>query len=149
MIKQTKNYEMIRDMLFNDKELYDRISDDYTDAENWQPDKSIWIGYYENDECLALLSASDENAIVLNIHLHIPEKNRGKDSFKIGNGLVKFIEKHCDKRFVKINVKVPVIFKDSIRFSEKLGFLKEGVDRMSYIKNGKIIDRIMFGKIIR
>jgi len=149
MIKQTQNYEMIKTMLLDDKELFNRISDDYTNTALWDPKKSIWVGYFDNEDCMALLSVHEENSIVLNMHMHIPKKNRGKKSFKIGNSLIDYAIEHCNKRFVKINVKIPVIYQDVIKFAKKVKFEEEGLDKKSFKKNGKIFDRIIMGRVIR
>lgn len=148
MIKQTKDYEMIKKMLIEDKELFERISDDYTDISKYDPSKSEWLGWFDGDECKALLSIHEENAVVLNIHIHIPAKNRGKDSFAMGNGLLRHLEKTCLKRFVKINAKIPQIYPDVIKYAEKNGFEIEGIDKMSYIKKGKLYNRVILGKLI-
>lgn len=148
MIRQTKDYEMIKKMLIVDKELYERISDDYTDIEKYDPSKSDWLGWFDGDECKALLSIHEENAVVLNVHIHIPAKHRGKGSFMMGNSLLKHLEKNCLKRFVKINAKIPELYPDVIRYAEKNGFEVEGIDRKSYIRDGKIYDRFMLGKLI-
>jgi RimJ/RimL family protein N-acetyltransferase len=149
LIKITKDYEMIRKMLFDDKELYERISNDFTTPERWHPEKSEWVGWFEDGECLALLSAHEESAVCFIIHIHIPAKNRGKKSFEMGNGLLEWLIKKSDKRFVKINAKIPVINRDVIKFAEKNGFEKEGIDKKSYIKNGKYHDQVCMGRIIR
>ncbi|GEM_PF-3666357 len=148
IIKQTKNFKLIKKILF-DPEMFARVSDDYTNTDNFNPEKSEWFGCFENDQCKGLLSVHEENAVVLNIHMHIPRQFRGNDSLKIGKSLIDYLENNCDERFVKINAKIPVLFPDVIKFAKKCGFKKEGNDRKSYLKVGKYYDRIMFGKKIK
>lgn len=147
-IQQTKDYEMIKDMFLNDTELYERISDDFTDPEKFVPENSLYLGWFEDNICKAVLMIHPENAIVLNIHMHIPKKYRGKNSLKMGLGLIEHLIETRNKRYVKINAKIPDLFPDVIRFAEKCGFQKEGTDRKSHIKNGKYYDRILYGRII-
>ena len=149
MIKQTKDYEMIKSMIIDDTEMFDRISDDYTDLSKIDISQSIWLGYFKDGICQGLLSAHEENAIVLNIHIHIPIKYRGKHSVEICTRLIDYLYKNSDERFVKINIKVPVIYPDVIKFAKKCGFEKEGIDRKSFKKNGLFHDRIIMGKIIK
>jgi hypothetical protein len=134
-------------MLLGDKELFDRISDDYTDPKNFHPEKHLWLGWFDGKICKGILQVSEENSIVLIIHINIMKKHRA-NAFEIGNGLLRHLEKTCHKRFVKINAKIPVIFPDVVKYAEKNGFEKEGIDRMSYIKNGVVHDRVMLGKLI-
>lgn len=149
MIQETENYNMIKDMLLNDEELFERISDDFTNPDLFDPAKQKWLGWFEDNECLGLLSVHPENAIVLNMHIHIPGKYRGERSFEIGNGLIQFLIDNCNKQFIKINIKIPEIYPDVIRFAEKCEIEKEGVDKHSFLKNGEIYNRIIMGKIIR
>jgi hypothetical protein len=149
MIKITKDYKMIKDILLNDKEMFDRISDDYTNPENFNPSKVNWIGFFENNKCLGLLMVHEESSIVLNIHMHIPKKYRGKRSFEIGHGMIEYLCTYCDERFVKINAKIPTIYPDVIRFAEKCGFEMCGIDTKSFLKNSKYYNRFCFEKIIK
>lgn len=147
MIKFTDDYGMIRRMLTEDPEMLSRISDDHTDPSRWDPCSSEWIGWFESGRCLGLMSVSEENATVLNIHMHIPEQHRGPRSFEIGNGLIDYLIENCDNRFVKINVKIPVCFPDVIRFAEKCGFIRQGIDSRSHLKDGVHHDRQMMEKV--
>jgi hypothetical protein len=149
MIKEIKNYAIVRQMFFEDKELYSRISDDYTTPDGWNPTNYQFLGWFDGDVCKAILQIHPENSIVLIIHINIPKKYRGPDSFKMGNGLLTYLEKNCDEKFVKINAKIPVCYPDVIKFAEKNGFEKEGIDRKSYVKNKRYFDRAIMGKVLR
>lgn len=147
MIKYTKDYNLIKRMLFGDSELNDRITSDYGDNKSFNPDNYMWIGWFEGKTCHGLGQIEKENAITLIVHINILKKYRN-NSFEIGSGLLKYLESTCNKRYVKLNAKVPKMYPDVVRFSEKLGFIQEGVDRQSYCKNGITQDRIILGKII-
>lgn len=148
MVKKTTDYAMIEKMLKGDKELFERMSDDYTKCIKYDPSDSDWLGWYDGDECQALMSVHPETSIVLIVHIHIPKKFRGKDSYKMGNELLRYVETTCNERFVKINAKIPAIYMDVTKFAQKNGFMIEGIDRHSFIKNGRIYDRLILGKII-
>lgn len=147
-IKITKDYKMIKKMLLEDKELYERISDDFTNVDKLRLGESEWFGFFENGDCLGLLSVHEETAVVMNIHIHIPKKNRGPRSFEIGNGLIDYVVENCDKRFIKINLKIPVCFPDVVKFAEKCGFEREGTDMLSHFKNGEKFDKACMGRTI-
>jgi RimJ/RimL family protein N-acetyltransferase len=149
MIKEITDYDFLKKFLWDDRELFDRISDDYTDISAWNPIVMRWFGYFDGDECRGILSVHPESSVVFIIHIHIPKKHRGKDSIKIGSQLLKYVEQNSDEKYVKINAKIPVIYQDVARFAEKNGFEFEGIDRKSYRKNGEYYNRIIYGKIIR
>ena len=52
---------------------------------------------------------------------------------------------NINKDFVKVTTSVPVIWPRVKKFSEINGFREEGLNRMSYKKNGIIMDQWMLG----
>lgn len=153
MIKQITDHDFIRSFLFDDPELYDRISDDNTaelmpDKGLFDPSNSTWFGFFEDDTCKAIISATPETTITLNIHISVPKKHREGQSFKMCTEILKYIEGSCDKRYTKINAVVPIIYKDVSKFMIKLGFNMWGIERDSFLKNGSFHDRLHFTKRI-
>ncbi len=45
----------------------------------------------------------------------------------------------------KINVTIPALYQNVVRFTESIGFIREGVDRMSFMKNGELHDQVKLG----
>lgn len=148
MIRRTVDYGMVKEMLTGDPDLLDRITDDYVDSACWTPERSLWLGWFEDDECKSLLEVAPENRTVVSIHIYIPRKNRGKASFTMGSGLLNHLIDNLDKRVAKINAKIPVLYPDVVRFAEKNGFEVEGVDRQSHMKDGSLHDRIILGRVL-
>ena len=148
MIHRTVDYPMIKEMLTSDPDLFDRVTDDYVESASWTPERSLWLGWFEGDECKSLLEVVPDSMVVVSIHIYTPKKNRGKASFVMGNGLLNYLIDNLDNRVAKINAKIPVLYPDVIRFAEKNGFEKEGVDRQSHMKGGKLHDRAILGRIL-
>ena len=44
-------------------------------------------------------------------------------------------EKNIKKQYIKLNTQVPSIYPEVIKWAEKFGFEKYGVDKESYLKN--------------
>lgn len=143
-----RDYDFIKKFIAGDAELIDRLSDDYTNIDRWLPENFMWLGYFDGDTCKGLLQVGKETETVLNVHINIPLKYRGADSFLIGNSLLMHMEKICSQRFIKINAKIPEIYSDVKRFAEKNGFEVEGIDKNSYVKNGMIYNKYILGKRI-
>lgn len=152
-IKKVTNHVFIRAFLFDDPELYDRISDDHTaelmpNKERFDPSSSIWVGYFEGDICKALISATPETTIALNIHINVPKKYRPGKSLKMCEEIIKYIEENVDRRYIKLSATVPIIYKDVSKFMLKLGFSVWGIEKESFLKNGSLIDRVHFSREI-
>lgn len=148
MIKQIKNIRTIKKMLIEDQEIYDRISNDYTNIAIFNPNKFSWIGWYDGDICKGIMQVGEETETVLNIHPAVPKPYR-VTAYTIVTEMIEFLEENSNKKFIKINVKIPTLYPEVIKFAKKCGFDKEGVDRKSHVKNGKIYDKIMLGKEIK
>lgn len=150
-ISQILNFRFIRSFLFDDPELFDRISDDYTDAflkDSFDPSKSQWIGFFDGDVCKAIISTTPETSVAFNIHISVPKKHRAGQSFKMCSEILKCIENNCGERYVKINAVIPIIYKDVAKFLIKLGFSLWGIEKESFLKNGALVDRLHFSKKI-
>ena len=48
-------------------------------------------------------------------------------------------------QYKKINAEIPVIYPHLKRYIFSIGFSLEGVNRKSHLKNGKIVDKWVFG----
>jgi len=148
-VKIITDMEFIEQFIFGDPEMVDRLSDDYTDHNQFFPQFQMWVGFYEDNVFKAILSVEKVSSVVLKVHIHIPNIHRGERSFHMANVLLKWVEKHSDSRYVKINAEIPEYHKDVIRFAEKNGFKIFGVDEKSHMKNGKLHSRVFLTKPIK
>lgn len=134
------------DVLLNDGEMYARSADDFTPDDIAKSFSSaVWLTGFRSLERVGLVSVRPVSSSVLNIHIHVPKQHRGKGTLEFGRQALRWVVANSNSKFFKINTKVPVIYKDVIRFAHKLGFRDEGLDRLSIMKNGKIIDRVNLG----
>ena len=62
-----------------------------------------------------------------------------------GNELLTWLIKNRGKNFIKINAKIPLLYPDVINYAKKNGFELEGIDKMSFVKNGTIYDKAILG----
>lgn len=145
-ISVCKDVDYIRSVIIDDDEMYSRTSDDFT------PDNianyfgsALWLECKRDDKRVGLSAIKVASNSVLNIHIHIPKKHRGKGVIDIGREVLRWVASNAGPSFFKINTKVPVIYKDVIRFAHSLGFKDEGIDRLSIMKSGKLIDRLNLG----
>jgi len=94
---------------------------------------------------MGLASVRSESSSVVNVHIYIPKSNRGTHTKSIGLEILHWIKRNAMPHIHKVNTKIPVIYKDVIRFAHSLGFKDEGIDRLSMMKNGVLIDRLNLG----
>jgi len=145
-VYRCKDLDYIKSVLFDD-EMWDRSSDDHivkTDSLIANLG-CIWLKCYHYEKPMGIASIALENSSVVNVHIHIPKENRGRHTKGIGLSILRWVKDNANPNIHKINTKIPVIYKDVIRFAHSLGFKDEGIDRLSIMKNGKLIDRLNLG----
>lgn len=128
-----------------DPEMWERCADDYTDESVIDKAQCVWLICYYYDVPMGLASVRGESTSVVNVHIYIPKSNRGRHTKSIGIEVLRWIKGVAKPHIHKVNTKIPVIHKDVIRFAHSLGFKDEGIDRLSMMKNGKLIDRLNLG----
>ncbi len=147
IVKLCKDFDYVKSVMVDDDEMFDRVSDDYTNKMDAIQglSKLIWLECVKDGDRVGLSAVLTASSSVLNIHIHIPKKNRGTGTLKVGREFLRWVVDNSAKQYVKINTKVPMIYRDVIRFAHKLGFKDEGIDRLSIMKNGKLVDRLNMG----
>lgn len=146
-IEICKDVEYIRSVLLEDQEMYERSSDDYTDPVAIQKafGSVLWLTCIKNDQRIGLAAIKIASSCVLNVHIHIQKQFRGNGTIELGKLILTWIVENAADQYVKINTKIPIIYKDVIQFAHKLGFKDEGIDRLSIMKKGRLIDRLNLG----
>lgn len=139
-----KDTDYIKSVML-DPEMWDRCADDYTDKTVIDKASRIWLVCYYYDVPMGLASVRGESTSVVGVHIYIPKSNRGIHTKSIGLEVLRWIKSNARPQVHKVSTKIPVIHKDVIRFAHSLGFKDEGVDRLSMMKNGKLIDRLNLG----
>lgn len=146
-IKICDDVDYIRSVIIEDPEMYGRSVDDHTnpDSISMALGNIRWLECNRDGERVGLSAVKVASNSVLNLHIHIPKQHRGIGTLEIGRAILLWVVNSASPKYQKINTKVPVIYKDVIRFAHKLGFVNEGIDRLSIMKNGKLTDRQNLG----
>ena len=145
MIEICYSEQEIRSILIDDEELLNRSMNDCTDTNARLLHSGVWLKWVEDDEIQALCFFREESPYALDIHIHIPKQHRGKGTIKKGAEFLKWIVGRSKGSYIKFNTKIPVIYRDVILYAMKLGFKREGTDRMSIIKNNEVLDMAIMG----
>ena len=145
--------DYIKSVIEDDPEMKNRCTDDYSSETVVTPETLLkmggtWLECHIDGIKRGLAHIKKTSTSTIDFHVLIPRKHRGKNSKKIGFAFIDWINNHKPKCVHKINVKIPTIFRDTIIYALSLGFDKEGFDRKSFMKNGKLLDRVCLGKVI-
>ena len=134
--------------LLQDPELQSRVLED----EEKQPitDKDAGsltqiILFKWGDRRIGYCLLMQRTSTVIDMHFGLLEEYRAGFAYKCLTLVYQWLNKQAGDHVNKLNICVPDIFTDVIAFAEVMGFKKEGVDRQSFKKDGKFIDRAILG----
>ena len=144
MIRIADDMTLVKDMA---EKVWGSMSEDGVIIDNFEPynsTASVWLIYSENDVDIGMLFINNDSTTAISFHPYIMPEHKGSGRGMVSEFFSWFIE-NIPAKVNKINVKVPIIHKTVYNFAKKVGFIDEGVDRMSYTKNGEVCDRYALG----
>ena len=124
-------------------QMVEEISEYGYNFEQFDPNviEESWIAIHDNEEIQAIYNFHAMNSSTLMIHSHVLKQFR-KDSLKLGQEALRYF---AITGYNKLVVEVPAIHRHIRIYLLRLGFTFEGINRESYLKNGKYIDQYRFG----
>ncbi len=144
-ISECTDFDLVREICFS-KDLLHRLSDDFFDPDNYKPD-GLWLRCDRNSVCVGLVKVNIRSPLDLRVHIAIPKSNRNS-CLKIGKAFVSFLEARKGG-YVKLSTKVGEQYGNVVKFAERIGFTVDGLDKMSYQRDGQIYDRVIMSYIFK
>ena len=120
------------------------ISED--DAPKYIPDviNEIWVGLHNGDNLVGGYRIHQINGVCYQGHAFMIPEYRKQYSVEGCITTLKYITETIPG-LQKLIASTPAKFKNVMHFLEKIGFKEEGVNRLSYRKDGKIWDVVNYG----
>lgn len=142
--KRTENVNLIESVLF-ESEMFLRITEDgqlIDDINIEIASHHLWLAlYYKNTLCgigwIHPLSIATGQ-----VHIHVLQNQR---HHAVQCGIMMLDAMLNLTNHEKFNAEIPVVYPDVIKFTEKMGFKQEGVNRSSIYKDGQLVDQIYLG----
>jgi len=123
-----------------DEWIFDRISEDGVAVDNYSVDINDAIIYLTDNDLTGLFIIHPVNGITQECHTQV--LNREK-AFEFTKSCIDWVWENTGT--MKLVAQIPEIYPDVCRFAEKQGFEREGVNKMSYLKNGEIHSQYYYG----
>jgi hypothetical protein len=142
IIKPTKDVDKIINVL-KEPSILDRISEDGFDVDVWMPD--IKEAFFITDENnIGLMIYHWINGVTLECHVQVLPEFR-QYAMEFGKKSLEWA--WLNTKATKIVAQIPTIYQDVVRFAIKSGFIIEGVNQKSHLKNGVLNDQFYLGLI--
>ncbi|MCH7391815.1 GNAT family N-acetyltransferase [Acinetobacter dispersus] len=122
--------------------IQDDISDDPTKGFAIQSlQNHEWIGVVDDDQIQGLFLLVSQNSISVEIHTCLLPSLRGIKAIEAGKLILNLIF----QKYEKVISWIPENNRKAKLMSYRLGFEVEGINRASFLKNGKLHDQFLVG----
>jgi RimJ/RimL family protein N-acetyltransferase len=143
VISETNDSDLIK-KIATMPELWKTVAEDGINPETWSPDLTEgWLIASDEEGFVGLYNVHPNNGTTLQIHPLIPPEIRGKRAYRSAREVLKWI--FGNTKYQKVVCQIPVIYRNVKLFAMQSGMKEEGLNRKSYLKNGKIHDQWHLG----
>lgn len=141
---ETDDEDVIRSIVTHPK-VYPHISDDGSPApDDWKPNPAVkYILVFDGCELLGLWAFVPENFVTWNVHTCLLPIAYGRKALEAAKQMAEWVWKNIGCQRVTTNV--PEYNRLALRFAERAGMVRFGVNPSSYMKDGKLYDQILLG----
>jgi RimJ/RimL family protein N-acetyltransferase len=126
--------------------IYKFVSDDKSpSAEEFYPDMDAltWVSPVEDGYVLGVFMIHPINGYTCEIHTCLLPEGRGKKAKDAAILVLDWIANNTD--FIKVVTNVPSYNVAAKRLAEYAGMTLEGINRDSFVKNGRVYSQFVFG----
>ncbi len=145
IVKRTHDLTVISEVAFHPEIICDLLEDGQTISDcGFDTNKDCYLSVKDNDELIAIYILKPKSKTVVDIHpMVIPEhRNHGNKTMR---SVFEWMLNNCNKSVKKIIAQFPSKSKNIERFAIHNGFKIEGVNRLSFMQNNKLLDQTMVG----
>ena len=144
--ERTREYGLVGAIRRHPK-LYDAAADDFSPAVDKcvvREDEAIWyVLALREGSILGLFAIAPQNAICWEIHTRLLPASWGAIATAAAAGIIPWIWEHTPcERLVTV---CPIYNRLAIRFAERAGLMRYGVNSKSWLKNGRLFDQVLLG----
>lgn len=144
-VERTFDTEIIRSIMTRD-DIWSTVAEDGQHKEGFNSDPVVdcWLLIKSNGEIVGLYKLHTENCVTLQIHAQVLPEHRKAYSNDTGTSVLQWIYDNAEE-YKKVIACVPVIYRNVKDFTCSFGFLVEGTNRKSYLKDGELHDQWNLG----
>lgn len=140
-IEVTHNKALIKELM---RDIWDQISQDGDEYNNFEPrcdSLNGWLIVNDYDKIKGIVFIEQQTLSSIQIHPYlVGEKGIGREIVKAVLDWAKDIDS-----IYKVNVSIADIYSSTINTAKKIGFVEEGLNRQSFLKNGEYRDQVLLG----
>jgi hypothetical protein len=147
ILERTKDLELIKAFMMQ-PEIFRVASEDSASAEQefTAHDREIWMFAIKDSVAVGIVHSHLENGTTAWFHPYIMKSHK-KDYLILIKVFLQWFDKYFPIEVQKLNAHVPTYAKQAYKATINAGFKDEGLNRLSFMKNGKLWNRHLVGYI--
>ena len=144
IVSRTYDASVIKQIMTR-PDIWKTVSEDGQKAEAFEPDmgQNCFLLISDN-EVIGLYQLKCMNGVTIELHPMVFPECRSEYGKASCQAVLQWIVDNVDW-CQKVNATIPVIYKHVKRFAKSMGFVEEGINRKSYIKDGVLVDQYLLG----
>ena len=145
-MERTYDRDMITDIM-TVPAIWDTVAEDDQDPADFvaDTDKECWLRITnQNDEIIGVFNLHPMNSATLEIHAQVLPEHRREHSQDAGRAVLGWIYENAPE-YKKLVAWVPDFYVNVLKYVSGFGFVIEGCNRKSYLKNGELHDLMLLG----
>ncbi len=126
--------------IMTEPDIWDRCAEDGVEMEEWYPgydSMTAWLLCIEDKDIIGVILMHTDTSVSIKMHPYLRKEHREKGR-KMMKAFYEWVLENTD--VMKVNVTIPINQNIVVNFAKKVGFQKEGKSRLSYLKDGQLID---------
>ena len=122
--------------------MWDNVCEDGHTIEEFdpEPEANCWVAMGD----YGVYCLHPHNRVTLEIHAFILPEHRKEHSEMSGKKILEWIYSEAEQ-YKKVIAQIPKLYPNVRDFCLKQGFALEGINRMSHLKDGKLMDMWLMG----
>lgn len=144
-IERTFDEELIKKIVTH-KAVWGFVSDDGSDKENYKPaihESFYWLLVRDKDEVLGLYFLHPQNYICYEIHTCLLPAAWGEKSREAAKQVLSWM--FSNTICMKVITYIPDDNEKAFFYAKRAGLEQEGINKRSFMKNGKLLDQKVLG----
>lgn len=143
IVERTYNEKEIRSIITH-HDIWPRLADDKSGLpDDYRPDPGRIYIKGEDGEIFGLGVASRRGTVVYNVHFQVLPVYRKTHAIPFAEKFIQWMWDNTGAR--KLVAEVPDFHQNVIGFAHKVGFVVEGINTRSFLKDGKLHDQFYLG----
>ena len=145
-IRRSYNPDEVKRVFLN-PEIFATIAEEGQRPEDFEPDFSteIYLAVEAEDTVIGFYALKVLSHAEMDIHAQILPEYRKHYSIESGFKVLEWFYKEAPERFQKLTAQVPFVYPNVKDFCLKCGMKIEGINGLSYYKDGELHDQWYFG----